>query len=290
MPGTGDPKLAAAAGALRERSRQEWNSVADAWDAWEPHFAAGSWPVTQKLIAGLCLSPHSRVLDVGCGVGNPALEVALALAPHGSVLAIDPAEGMVACTSRRADALGITNLTCRVTAAEDLAEPAASFDAVVARFALMFMADVPLALRHLHSLLRPGGRIAVSVWAPHQVNPMFALACQELAKVVDLPKPGPNEPGPMRLSRDGELTEALTDAGFHDVHVEPVRLYQFARDPADYWNMVTALAPGFRREVERMTDQQRQSVRRGLMAAVAQYASGPVIRVPALAQVGTATA
>ena len=119
---------------------------------------------------------------------------------------------------------------------------------------------------------------------------MFAIPFQELVKVVTLPKPDPHQPGAMRLARDGELAGALTEAGFKDVCVEQVPTYQFARDPADYWSMLTTMAPGFRRQVERLTPEQREAVRHGLMQSVARYASGAVIRVPALARVGTASA
>ena len=275
---------------IRERVARNWEDVAEAWDRWEPYFAAGSWPVTQKLIAGLQLSPEARVLDVGCGVGDPALQIAAAIAPRGSVLAIDLSEDMVRAVSRRAQVLGLTNITCRVAAAEELDERPGSFDGVAARFALMAMPDVPGALRHLRSLLRESGRIAASVWAPHEANPMFAIPCQELAKIVKLAKPGPHEPGAMRLSRDGELAGALSNAGFHDVRVERVPTYQFARDPEDYWSMLSRMAPGFRRQLKRLTDEQREAVRKGIKEAVARYASGPVIRVPAMAQVGTASA
>jgi hypothetical protein len=119
---------------------------------------------------------------------------------------------------------------------------------------------------------------------------MFAIPCQELARVADLPKPDPDEPGAMRLAREGELAAALADAGFSEIDVEPVAMYQFARDPQDYWEMLTVMAPGFRRQLRVLNERQRAAVRAGVMSAVAKYASGPVIRVPALAQVGIASA
>ena len=127
----------------RQRVGRQWDEASAAWDLCEPYFATGSWPVTQKLIAGLHLSAGARVLDVGCGVGDPALQIAAAVGPQGTVLAIDLAPGMVAATRRRAQVLGLANITCRVAAAEELTEPAGSFDAVAARFTLMSMPDIP---------------------------------------------------------------------------------------------------------------------------------------------------
>ncbi|MCP4251144.1 MAG: methyltransferase domain-containing protein [bacterium] len=273
-----------------QRARDDWELVADAWEQWEPYFAAGSWPVSQKLITELRLGDDARVLDVGCGTGNPSLQTAAALAPVGSVVGVDLSERMVDICQRKADRLGLTNVRFLVGEAERLDESQAAFDAVVCRFGIMFMPDAAAGLRHLRTLLRPGGRIAISVWAPMDKNPMFAVPRQELGKVIDLPTPQPNTPGPMHLSEPGELAGVLNDAGFSEVRVEPVRLYQFARDPEDYWRLVTSLTPMLRRYLTRLTDEQREAFHRGLTEAVAQYASGTVIRMPALAQVGSATA
>jgi ubiquinone/menaquinone biosynthesis C-methylase UbiE len=197
---------------------------------------------------------------------------------------------MVAVAERRARAVGLTNVTFRLGAAEELDEPPGSFDAVVSRFTIMFLPDLAGGLRHLHSLLRPGGRLAVSVWAGYESNPMMAVPRREIAKVVDLPAMDPTKPGPMRLSGKGELAAALTRAGFGEVSVAPVPMYWFARDPQEYWEMLTAMSVTFRRSVAQLSPEQLQTVRAGLTEAVSQYASGSVIRMPALAQVGTGTA
>ena len=275
---------------VRQLARDDWESVAGGWEQWEPYFAGSNWPVTQKLISGLGLGPQARVLDVGCGLGNPSLPIAAMVAPGGSVVGIDLSEAMIAAARRRTERLALSNVTFQVAAVEEFGEPPGSFDAVVSAFTIMFLPDVVAGLRRLGTLLRAGGRIAVSVWAPHRQNPMFAIPRQALARVVELPRPEPNAPGPMRLAADGELAAALTEAGFAQVRVEKVRFYLFARDPADYWAMVTSLTPMLRRHLARLTEAERQAVRGHLMEAVAHYASGPVIRVPALAQVGTASA
>jgi SAM-dependent methyltransferase len=48
-----------------------------------------------------------------------------------------------------------------------------SFDAVVGRQVLMFL-DLDVALRHIHRVLRPGGRFAAVVWAALADNPFHA--------------------------------------------------------------------------------------------------------------------
>ena len=54
--------------------------------------------------------------------------------------------------------------------------------------------------------------------------------------------------------------------------------------------MLATTAPGFQGQLQHLTTEQREAVRTGLMRAVAKCASGPVIRGPAPAQLGTASA
>ncbi len=273
----------------REDIRNQWADAAAAWGKWEPYLASSNWPVSQRLMLSLQLRPGMRVLDVGCGIGDPSLRIAATVEPGGQVLGIDLAEEMVRIASARAAALDLANVEYRVVAVEELNEPAGSFDAIVSQFTIMLFVDMSAGLRKLHDLLRPGGRVAVSVWAPMSVNPMFAIPRAQLAAVRSLPTPPRDAPGPMRLSNPGELEEALTAAGFVDVEVADVRFYNFAKDPNEYFEMLCAIALMFRGAFDALEPDQRKQVRGGLLAELAKYDDFTGVRVPALARVGTAT-
>jgi ubiquinone/menaquinone biosynthesis C-methylase UbiE len=270
----------------KEEIRDQWGSVAADWGRWEPYFSSSTWPVKQRLLADLHLQPGMRVLDVGCGIGDPSLQVALAVGQEGSVLGLDLAWEMLEVADVRARALGLDNVEFRVGAVEDLSEPDRSFNAVVAQFTIMFLTDVSDGLRKLRGLLRPGGRIAVSTWAPMDVNPMFSIPRAQFAALADRPKLTHRAPGPMHLSKPGELKHALEDAGFGAVEVTDVKFYNFAKDPREYFELVYALTPPFRQNFDSLTADQQKQVREGLMAAVAEYESAGV-RVPAVARVGS---
>lgn len=66
-------------------------------------------PVGDALLARAAYSPGKRVLDIGCGGGATTLAIAQAVQPSGAVLGIDISPDLIAATTRRAAAAGITN-------------------------------------------------------------------------------------------------------------------------------------------------------------------------------------
>jgi SAM-dependent methyltransferase len=110
-----------------------------------------------------------RVLDVACGTGVLAREVANLVGPTGAVVGLDVNDGMLAVARRKAPAV-----EWQLGRAEALPYENSSFDAVVSQFGLMFFEDRPAALREMLRVLRPGGGLAVAVWASLDQSPGYA--------------------------------------------------------------------------------------------------------------------
>lgn len=95
-----------------------------------------------------------RVLDIGTGAGHTAL----ALAPRvSSVVLTDPVPTMLATAERLFTVAGVRNAEFVEAVAERLPFPDASFDIVSTRLAAHHFDDVPLAMREVARVLRPGG-------------------------------------------------------------------------------------------------------------------------------------
>jgi SAM-dependent methyltransferase len=113
-----------------------------------------------RLVAAARIQPGNHVLDVACGTGVLTREVAARLAGSGSVIGLDIDPGMLSV------ARGVRpDLEWQEGSAEHLPWPDARFDAVVSQFGLMFVPSPPRALAEMWRGLKPGGRLAVAVWA-----------------------------------------------------------------------------------------------------------------------------
>src|SRR2546422_4408533 len=225
-----------------DRIRDEWEAVARGWRRWEPLFQSFTWPVALRMAAVAQIGAGQRVLDVGCGIGDPTLQVAVLVGPHGRVLGIDLVEDMLATARERAAALGLGHVEFRAGDVTTLELAPHAWDAVLGRWSLIYVADVASVLARLRDVLVPGGRIAVAAWAPPAANPWITIPTKALARVLPLPAHDPAVPGLFHLSEDGALARALGAAGFEDVRQERVQLSQFAHDPAEFWAMLTDMA------------------------------------------------
>lgn len=115
------------------------------------------------------ITSGQRVLDVACGTGALTVAVADRVSPGGAVLGLDANPAMLAVARRKH-----ADIEWHDGCAESLPFADASFDAVVSQFGLMFFDDRVAALREMHRVLRPGGRIAVAVCDALDRSPGYA--------------------------------------------------------------------------------------------------------------------
>lgn len=141
----------------RDGQAEAFDAIGDRYDEAFPHkegqLASGAW-LARTLPSG------SRVLDVGCGTGVPT---ALQLTEAGhSVLGVDLSRGMIEIA--RAEVPQAEFRVMDLADLEGTTEPG-EFDGIAAFFALLMLpkAEIPVAMRMVHGLLRPGGLLALSM-------------------------------------------------------------------------------------------------------------------------------
>src|SRR5579883_1036676 len=254
-------------------------ATAGGWRRWEPLLGTVTWPVSLRMAAVAEIWPGQRVLDVGCGMGDPTLQVAVLVGPHGRVVGLDLSEAMLAA------ARGLAHVEFRAGDVRSAPLEPEGFDAVLGRWSLIFLADVVAVLARLRAALVPGGRIAVAGWAPPDSNPWFTIAMEEAAALRPVAAPDPGAPGPFHLSTDGALARALLAAGFQAVQQERVLLSLFARDGAECWAMAAELAGPLAPALADLSPAERARLVEAVGRRVEPFRTGDVLRIPGQAQV-----
>lgn len=105
-----------------------------------------------------------RVLDVGCGPGYAAMDVAQIVGPAGAVVGVDESPNFIAFLDEQARFRRLTQLRGIVGDVQNL--PAAlggekPFDLIYARWVLCFVPDPEAVIRGIAAALRPGGRVVI---------------------------------------------------------------------------------------------------------------------------------
>ncbi|MDP8974765.1 MAG: class I SAM-dependent methyltransferase [Actinomycetota bacterium] len=133
------------------------------------------------VIEAATIRSTEQVLDVASGTGNAALRAAGA---GGRTVGVDRAERLVAVARERARQ---SNLELPVVTGDalDLPFADASFDVVLSVFGVIFVQPAERAAAELLRVVRPGGRIVLSAWAPAgPVHQVMGLVGQAMAAVL----------------------------------------------------------------------------------------------------------
>jgi ubiquinone/menaquinone biosynthesis C-methylase UbiE len=112
------------------------------------------------ILDALRLEPGMKALDLGCGVGTDAFDLAERVGSKGHITGVDFSESLIAEAIRRA-AIRRLPVTFEVGDAQSLSFSDDAFDAVRTERMLMHVPDAEKALSEMARVLRRGGRMAV---------------------------------------------------------------------------------------------------------------------------------
>ena len=120
--------------------------------------AAAAWKLA--VLNTLRLEPGMKALDIGCGIGSDAFDLAEGVSPGGHVTGVDFSESLIAEAKRRAARRNLP-VTFEVGDAQSMHFPDHTFDVVRTERMLMHVPDAEKALSEMSRVLRRAGRMAV---------------------------------------------------------------------------------------------------------------------------------
>jgi enediyne biosynthesis protein CalE5 len=273
--------MAASRAEVLARSRTQWTAAAPTWDREGDIIAESTRPVTEALLAAASLHPGQRVLDVAGGSGDPTLDVARAVGPHGRVTCADLTPAMLAGALRRTAASGL-RIDAVATSAEALPFPDRVFDAVVSRFGVMLFAEPAAGVREMLRVTRDGAVMAVAVWGAPERNPYFTVPLAALGRCVALPPPDPEAPSVFRLAAPDALASLLRRAGARDVVERREQFTMLSSKSLDeFWPFLLRVAAPLRATVEAQSPDVQAAAAAAVREDMAPFFRDGTMRIPA---------
>lgn len=273
---------------LRAHLRGMWDAVAPAWSEHAAYADARGSEIGQQMLALSAPAPGERVLELACGPAGLGLAAAALVAPDGEVVLSDVSAEMTAVAQTRADALGLTNVRTRPLDLVSIDEADGSYDVVLCREGLMFATDPARAAREIRRVLRPGGRVAIAVWGPRELNPWLGLVFDAVGAQIGRPVPPPGVPGPFSLADADRLKRLLVDAALVDVAVgerpTPLRAASFE----EWWTRTSALAGPLTKILAGLPEPATQAIRARLRETTGAYETPRGMEFPGVSLIASA--
>jgi ubiquinone/menaquinone biosynthesis C-methylase UbiE len=267
----------------RRTSQEVWEAMAPGWERWRAQLAEALTPVREWLIGELGPQPGETVLELGAGTGETGFEAAAILGKGGRLISTDFSPEMVDVARRRGTELGLGNVDYRVIDAERIELDSGSVDGVLCQSTYMLAADPAAALGETRRVLRPGGRLALSVWGAPERNPWASIGGMILIERGHMPPPKPEAPGVFSMASE-ERTRALLDgAGFRSVRTEEVPVGFAFRALDDYEQWVIDVAGPFAMVFRALAEDEREVLRARLREAFVPFATDGGYELPGVA-------
>jgi ubiquinone/menaquinone biosynthesis C-methylase UbiE len=245
-----------------------------------------------EIFPSLKVREGDRAVDVGCGFGDTAIELAQRVGSKGSVLGIDCCDAFLEIARDDAAAAGVENVAF-VNADVQFYPFEGDFDFCFSRFGTQFFENPVAGLKSMRRSLKPGGTMTMIVWRGIEDNPWLGMAKDIVLRF--LPPPGDDGrscgPGPFSMASESLVTQQLEIAGYTGLKFERVDApLMVGNSPDDAVGFQLALGPAGEvfREAGEEAEKQRAEITAALLSELGQYETGEGVVLPSSSWVITA--
>ena len=215
-----------------------WNGQGgQKWASRDDRMAKLLAPFSDALLERAAIGAARDVLEIGCGGGSLALQVAERLGPQGSVTGVDISAPLLEVAERRRALANEPGARVSFLQADAAVHDfgAATFDLLLSRFGVMFFDAPTEAFAHLRHATREGGQLAFCCWQELQRNPFVALPLEAALRVLPPPPAQPpRSPGPFAFAERDYLADILSQAGWAAVSIEAEQIDMFFDSEGDF--------------------------------------------------------
>jgi ubiquinone/menaquinone biosynthesis C-methylase UbiE len=245
---------------IREQQKESWNKFSPGWKKWDDLMMVFLKPKGDEIIRSLNPKDGEVVLDVASGTGEPGLTIATMI-PNGKVVITDLADHMHEIAREHATQKGIKNIEFSACDVCELPFADNTFDAISCHFDFMFFPEMHLAANEMYRVLKPGGRVATSVWNLPEHNFWVTAIAGTINRNMQLPTPPPEAPGMFRCAKAGLIQTLFQQAGLTNTSEKAVAGKLKCGTTEIYWNMMTEIAAPFVAALSKADDAMKEKIR-----------------------------
>ena len=258
---------------IREQQKETWNKFSAGWKKWDEQMMDFLRPMGTEIIRLLQPAGNDVVLDVASGTGEPGLTIASMLT-DGKVISTDVAEEMLKIAKENAEKRGIKNFETKAADVCELPFDDNSFDAISCRFGFMFFPDMLMAAKEMARVLKPGGRIATSVWNVPEKNFWITSIIGTINKNMELPAPPPGAPGMFRCAADGFIAGLFKGAGLKNISQTEINTTLNSGTNERFWSMHTEVAAPIVAALSKSDEAMKAKIKSEVFAALDKKFAG----------------
>ena len=244
-------------------------------------------PWSADLLKRAAPDKGSRVLDLACGSGIVARQVAPMLGRAGTLVGLDISQPMLDVAGSLMSEDG-PSVEWRQGSGTEMPFEDGSFDLVVCQQGLQFFPDHQTGMNEIFRVLAPAGRVGLSVWRGLEHQPVMRAMDGAASKHI-----GPGAFGPpFSLGDASRLAELAKNSGFQDIDIQQPELSIRVKDPDSFLPMMLQGAAAVLPQFQELTPENRQAAIKKMHADLTEqlddYLDGDELRMDMTVNVLTA--